>query len=52
MSSRLSPALALFPLRLFPGIIFADGTAGGFILRAFAVPHPGVAGVGVAITVR
>lgn len=29
---------------------FANGTPGGFILRAFAIPHPGVAGVGVAIT--
>jgi thiosulfate dehydrogenase [quinone] large subunit len=79
MSSRLSPALALFPLRLFLGITFvyagiqklsdpgflhpgaptyigtqlegfANGTPGGFILRTFAIPHPGVAGVGVAIT--
>jgi thiosulfate dehydrogenase [quinone] large subunit len=79
MSSRLSPALALVPLRLFLGITFiyagiqklsdpgflhpgaptyigtqlegfANGTPGGFILRAFAIPHPGVAGVGVAIT--
>jgi thiosulfate dehydrogenase [quinone] large subunit len=74
----LSPALALFPLRLFLGITFvyagvqklsdpgflhpgaptyigtqlhgfAAGTPGGFVLRAFALPHPGVAGVGVAI---
>jgi thiosulfate dehydrogenase (quinone) large subunit len=29
---------------------FATGTPGGFILRAFALPHPGLAGVGVAIT--
>ena len=29
---------------------FAGGTPGGFILRAFALPHPGLAGVGVAIT--
>lgn len=29
---------------------FANGTPGGFILRTFAIPHPGVAGVGVAIT--
>ncbi len=29
---------------------FASGTPGGFILRAFAIPHLGVAGVGVAIT--
>jgi thiosulfate dehydrogenase [quinone] large subunit len=29
---------------------FANGTPGGFLLRAFAIPHPGVAGVGVAIT--
>lgn len=79
MASRLSPGLALFPLRLFLGITFiyagiqklsdpgflhpgaptyigtqlegfANGTPGGFILRAFAIPHPGVAGVGVAIT--
>lgn len=28
---------------------FASGTPGGFILRAFALPHPGLAGVGVAI---
>jgi len=28
---------------------FANGTPGGFILRAFALPHPGMAGVGVAI---
>lgn len=28
---------------------FANGTPGGFILRAFALPHPGLAGVGVAI---
>lgn len=29
---------------------FATGTPGGFLLRTFAIPHPGVAGVGVAIT--
>jgi thiosulfate dehydrogenase [quinone] large subunit len=29
---------------------FATGTPGGFILRAFAIPHPALAGVGVAIT--
>jgi thiosulfate dehydrogenase [quinone] large subunit len=29
---------------------FANGTPGGFLLRAFAIPHPGLAGVGVAIT--
>lgn len=28
---------------------FADGSPGGFILRTFAIPHPIVAGVGVAI---
>ena len=28
---------------------FADGTPGGFILHAFAIPHPVLAGVGVAI---
>jgi thiosulfate dehydrogenase (quinone) large subunit len=28
---------------------FASGTPGGFILRAFAIPHPALAGVGVAI---
>ncbi len=28
---------------------FANGTPGGFILRAFALPHPVLAGVGVAI---
>jgi thiosulfate dehydrogenase [quinone] large subunit len=82
MSSRLpklSPGLALFPLRLFlggtfvyagiqklsdPGFLhpgaatyigtqlhgFANGTPGGFILETFAIPHPTVAGVGVAIT--
>ena len=78
-TSRLSPAMALFPLRLFLGITFvyagvqklsdpgflhpgaptyigtqlegfANGTPGGFILRTFAIPHPGVAGIGVAIT--
>ena len=73
----LSPALALFPLRLFLGVTFvyagiqklsdpgflhpgaptyigtqlhgfAAGTPGGFVLRTFALPHPGLAGVGVA----
>jgi len=29
---------------------FANGTPGGFVLRAFALPHPGLAGVGVAVT--
>jgi thiosulfate dehydrogenase (quinone) large subunit len=29
---------------------FATGAPGGFILRTFALPHPEVAGVGVAIT--
>jgi thiosulfate dehydrogenase [quinone] large subunit len=29
---------------------FAQGTPGGFILRAFAIPHPALAGVGVALT--
>jgi thiosulfate dehydrogenase (quinone) large subunit len=28
---------------------FANGTPGGFILRTFAIPHPVLAGVGVAI---
>lgn len=28
---------------------FANGTPGGFILRAFAIPHPVLAGVGVAL---
>jgi thiosulfate dehydrogenase [quinone] large subunit len=28
---------------------FASGTPGGFILRTFAIPHPELAGVGVAI---
>jgi thiosulfate dehydrogenase [quinone] large subunit len=28
---------------------FANGTPGGFILRTFALPHPELAGVGVAI---
>jgi len=74
----ISPATALFPLRLFLGITFvyagiqklsdpgflhegaptyigaqlhgfAAGTPGGFILRAFALPHPVLAGIGVAI---
>jgi thiosulfate dehydrogenase (quinone) large subunit len=76
---KITPALALLPLRLFlggtfvyagiqklsdPGFLhsgaptyigiqlegFANGTPGGFILRAFALPHPGLAGVGVAVT--
>ncbi len=29
---------------------FAHGTPGGFVLRAFAIPHPALAGVGVALT--
>src|SRR5689334_20338644 len=29
---------------------FAHGTPGGFLLRALAIPHPGLAGVGVAVT--
>jgi thiosulfate dehydrogenase (quinone) large subunit len=29
---------------------FANGTPGGFILRAFAIPIPEIAGVGVALT--
>jgi thiosulfate dehydrogenase (quinone) large subunit len=29
---------------------FAHGTPGGFLLRAFAIPHPALAGVGVALT--
>ena len=29
---------------------FATGTPGGFVLRAFALPHPELAGVGVAVT--
>src|SRR2546423_5160114 len=28
---------------------FAQGTPGGFLLRAFAIPHPALAGVGVAL---
>ena len=28
---------------------FAAGTPGGFILRTFALPHPGLAGAGVAV---
>jgi thiosulfate dehydrogenase [quinone] large subunit len=28
---------------------FANGTPGGFLLRAFAIPHPALAGVGVAL---
>ena len=28
---------------------FANGTPGGFLLRALAIPHPGLAGVGVAL---
>ena|SRR5690349_8479325 len=74
----ISPATALFPLRLFLGITFvyagiqklsdpgflhegaptyigaqlhgfAAGTPGGFVLRTFALPHPVLAGIGVAI---
>jgi thiosulfate dehydrogenase (quinone) large subunit len=77
--SMPSPAMALFPLRLFLGVTFvyagiqklsdpgflhpgaptyigtqlhgfAAGTPGGFLLRAFALPHPELAGIGVAIT--
>src|SRR5947209_7932956 len=77
-SGRVTPALALLPLRLFLGVTFvyagiqklsdpgflhpgaptyigtqlhsfANGTPGGFLLRAFAIPHPKVAGVGVAL---
>src|SRR3954453_15083703 len=29
---------------------FANGTPGGFLLRTFAIPHPTLAGVGVALT--
>ncbi len=29
---------------------FAAGTPGGFVLRTFALPHPELAGVGVAVT--
>ncbi len=29
---------------------FAHGTPGGFLLRTFAIPHPQLAGVGVALT--
>jgi thiosulfate dehydrogenase [quinone] large subunit len=75
----ISPAMALFPLRLFLGITFvyagiqklsdpgflhagaptyigtqlhgfAAGTPGGFVLRTFALPHPELAGIGVAVT--
>lgn len=28
---------------------FADGTPGGFLLKTFAIPHAGLAGVGVAL---
>jgi len=77
--AAISPAMALFPMRLFlggtfvyagiqklsdPGFLhegaptyigaqlhgFAAGTPGGFVLRTFALPHPVLAGVGVAIT--
>ena len=77
--ASISPALALFPLRLFLGLTFvyagvqklsdpgflhagaptyigtqlhgfAAGTPGGFVLRTFALPHPELAGVGVALT--
>lgn len=76
--SPISPAMALFPLRLFLGVTFiyagvqklsdpgflhagaptyigtqlegfANGTPGGFALRTFALPHPELAGVGVAL---
>jgi thiosulfate dehydrogenase [quinone] large subunit len=76
--AAISPALALFPLRLFlgatfiyagiqklsdPGFLhpgaptyigtqlagFANHTPAGFILRTFALPHPELAGVGVAM---
>src|SRR5690242_17820046 len=75
----VSPALALFPLRLFLGITFvyagiqklsdpgflhpgaptyigtqlhgfAAGTPGGTLLRTFALPHPQLAGIAVALT--
>ncbi len=75
----ISPAMALFPLRLFLGVTFAyagiqklsdpgflhagaptyigtqlhgfaAGTPGGFVLRTLALPHPELAGVGVAVT--
>ena len=77
--ASISPAMALFPLRLFLGLTFvyagvqklsdpgflhagaptyigtqlhgfAAGTPGGFILRTFALPHPELAGIGVALT--
>src|SRR5947209_7395535 len=77
-SGRVTPALALVPLRLFLGVTFvyagiqklsdpgflhpgaptyigsqlhsfANGTPGGFLLRAFAIPHPKLAGVAVAL---
>jgi thiosulfate dehydrogenase [quinone] large subunit len=76
--SRITPGMALFPLRLFLGVTFtyagiqkltdpgffhagaptyigtqlegfAAGTPGGFILRTFALPHPELAGAGVAV---
>src|SRR3984893_18484733 len=76
--AAVTPALALFPLRLFLGVTFAyagvqklsdpgylrpgaptyvgtqlhafaNGTPGGFLLRAFALPHPKLAGVAVAL---
>jgi thiosulfate dehydrogenase (quinone) large subunit len=28
---------------------FANGTPGGFLLRAFAIPHPALSGIGVAL---
>lgn len=75
--SSISPAMALFPLRLFLGITFvyagvqklsdpgflhagastyigtqlegfSRGTPGGFVLETFALPHPELAGIGVA----
>jgi thiosulfate dehydrogenase [quinone] large subunit len=76
--ASISPAMALFPLRLFLGVTFvyagiqklsdpgflhagaptyigtqlhgfASGTPGGFLLRTFALPHPELAGIGVAL---
>jgi thiosulfate dehydrogenase [quinone] large subunit len=75
---RLTPGLALLPLRLFlggtfvyagvqkladPGFLtsgaptyigtqlegFSDGTPGGWLLRTLALPHPALAGIGVAV---
>jgi thiosulfate dehydrogenase (quinone) large subunit len=76
---RITPAMALLPLRLFLGVTFvyagvqklsdpgflhpgaptyigtqlhgfASGTPGGFLLHTFALPHPELAGVAVALT--